>query len=72
MDNLLFFKGVRAHLTPNVTTCRLMRLDIQWIIHNFVNAHFTTKKVPAVAPGILDKGLSLLEVFKIPVAAFNQ
>ena len=49
-----------------------MTLDIQWIIHNFVNAHFTTKKVPAVAPGILDKGLSLLEVFKIPVAAFNQ
>ena len=47
-------------------------LDIQWIIHNFVQLHFTTKKVPAIALGIIDKGLSLLEVFKIPIVAFNQ
>ena len=32
-------------------------LDIYWIIHNFVRVHFTTKTVPAVALGILDKGL---------------
>ena len=47
-------------------------LDIQWIIHNFVNVHFTTKKIPAIAPGIIDKGLSLPEVFKIPMVALNQ
>ena len=49
-----------------------MTLDMQWIIHNFVKIHFTTKKVPAVSPGILDKGLSLPEVFKIPMAVLNQ
>ena len=38
----------------------------------FVNVHFTTKKIPAVAPGIIDKGLSLPEVFKIPMAALKQ
>ena len=46
-------------------------LDIQWIIHNFVNVHFTTKKIPAIAPGIIDKGLSLPEVFKFPMVALN-
>ncbi len=40
-------------------------LDIQWIVHNFVQIHFTIKKVPAVAIGIIDNGLSLLEIFKI-------
>jgi hypothetical protein len=45
---------------------------MQWIIHNFVQAHFTTKKVPAVALGIIDKGLSVIEVFKIPMGAFSQ
>jgi hypothetical protein len=38
---------------------------------NFVQSHFTTKKVPAVALGIIDKSLSLLDVFKIPMVAFN-
>ena len=40
-------------------------LDIQWIVHNFVTVHFTTKKVPAVAIGILDEGFSLTQIFKI-------
>ena len=43
-------------------------LDIQWIVHNFVRVHFTTKKVPAVAMGAIDKGLSLSEVFTIQTA----
>jgi hypothetical protein len=47
-------------------------LDIQWIVHNFVRAHFTTKKVPAVAIDIINKGLSLLEVFKIQMAAYSE
>ena len=33
-------------------------LDVLWVIHNFIRTHFTTKKVPAVALGILDKQLS--------------
>jgi hypothetical protein len=40
-------------------------LNAYWVFHNFVRPHFTTKKVPAVALGILEKGLSLVELFKI-------
>ncbi|MCL4298036.1 MAG: hypothetical protein KJ077_19995 [Anaerolineae bacterium] len=39
------------------------RLDAHWVLHNFLRPHFTTKQVPAVALGILDQGLSLLELF---------
>lgn len=44
-------------------------LDIQWIVHNFVRVHYTTKQVPAVAIGILDEGFSLTQIFKIQKAA---
>nr|VFJ68110.1 MAG: hypothetical protein BECKFM1743C_GA0114222_104762 [Candidatus Kentron sp. FM] len=40
-------------------------LDIFWITHNFIREHFTTKQVPAVALGILDKGLSWERILKI-------
>ena len=36
------------------TTYGLQRtLDVYWVIHNFVRKHWTTKKIPAVAMGIL-------------------
>lgn len=41
------------------------RLDVQWVLHNFIRPHFTTKQVPAVALGILDHGLSLFQLFKV-------
>ncbi len=41
------------------------RLDAYWVLHNFVRVHFTTKQVPAVALGILEKGLSLAQLFRI-------
>lgn len=41
------------------------RLDVQWVLHNFIRPHFTTKQVPAVALGILDNGLSLSQLFKV-------
>jgi len=40
-------------------------LNIFWIAHNFIRPHFTTKKVPAVAIGVLDKGLSWDCVFSM-------
>jgi transposase-like protein len=40
-------------------------LDILWIAHNFIRRHFTTRQVPAVALGILEKGLSWEQVLKI-------
>lgn len=41
------------------------RLDVYWILHNFVRPHFTTKQVPAVAMGILETGLSWQDIFTI-------
>ncbi|MFH0925187.1 MAG: IS1 family transposase [bacterium] len=40
-------------------------LNVYWVIHNFIRVHFTTKKVPAVALGIIDEGLSINELFQI-------
>ena len=45
------------------------RLDVYWIVHNFVRMHFTTRQVPAVALGILDHGFALHELFLIQKAA---
>jgi hypothetical protein len=41
------------------------RLDVYWIVHNFVRVHFTTRQVPAVALGVLEYGVSLNEIFFI-------
>ena len=52
------------------TTGRLQeRLDVYWMVHNFVRVHFTTRRVPAVALGILEHGFSLHELFLIQKAA---
>jgi hypothetical protein len=41
------------------------RLDVYWIVHNFVRVHFTTRQVPAVALGVLEEGFSLQQIFLI-------
>jgi transposase-like protein len=46
-------------------------LDVHWVVHNFVRPHFTTRMVPAVALGILDRGLSWVELFTIPIASIS-
>ena len=52
------------------TTGRLQeRLDGYWMVHNFVRVHFTTRQVPAVALGILDRGFVLHELFLTQKAA---
>jgi len=43
-------------------------LDLQWLIHNFVRVHFTTKVIPAVKLGILEVGLSWMQLFSIRYA----
>jgi transposase-like protein len=48
-----------------IKTSLQTRLDVYWILHNFVRSHFTTKQVPAVALGILETGLSLGDIFRI-------
>ena len=42
-------------------------LNIFWMFHNFIRCHFTTQKVPAVALGILQKGLTWEELLQLRV-----
>lgn len=42
-------------------------LDIFWLFHNFIRCHFTTRKVPAVAIGILEKGLTWEELLQLRI-----
>jgi transposase-like protein len=52
--------------TYSKTTDTLQRtLNIFWIAHNFIRVHYTTKQVPAVAIGVLSKGLRWDEIFKM-------
>ena len=43
-------------------------LDVYWLVHNFVRAHFTTKVVPAVKLGILEVGLSWFQLLTMRYA----
>ena len=43
-------------------------LDVQWLVHNFVRVHFTTKVIPAVKLGIVEVGLSWIDLFSIRYA----
>ncbi len=40
-------------------------LNVYWVIHNFVRTHFTIKEVPAVNLGVIKKGLTFDELFRI-------
>jgi hypothetical protein len=46
-----------------------IRLDVYWILHNFVRPHFTTRQVPAVAMGIIAQGFSLEDIFRMQLIA---
>jgi hypothetical protein len=45
---------------------RLLR--VYWVMHNFLRVHFTTREVPEVALGLLEKRLSVQEIFQIQMA----
>jgi hypothetical protein len=40
-------------------------LAILWGVHNFIRAHFTTRRVSAVSLGILEKGLSWEQALRL-------
>jgi len=41
------------------------RLNVIWIIHNFVRVHYTTKEVPAVTSGVIEEGLILEDILRL-------
>lgn len=43
-------------------------LNVQWVVHNFVRVHFTTKVVPAVKLELLETGLTWSQLFMIRCA----
>src|SRR6266571_2764846 len=43
-------------------------LWVYWVVHNFLRVHFTTREVPAVALGLLERRLSVHEIFQIQMA----
>ncbi len=43
-------------------------LHVYWVVHNFLRVHFTIREVPAVALGILERRLSVHEIFQIQMA----
>jgi hypothetical protein len=45
------------------------RVEVYWSVHNVVRGHFTTRQVPAVALGMLDRGFALHELCLIQKAA---
>ena len=40
-------------------------LDLYWVVHNFIRKHYSTKTVPAVANGIMKRGLTWTEALTI-------
>ena len=51
------------------TTAGLPRLlPVYWVVHNFLRVHFTTREVPAVALGVIERRLSAGEIFHMQMA----
>lgn len=46
------------------------RLNVIWIMRNFVHIHYTTKEVPAVALGIIETGTTLEDLFKLELVSY--
>jgi hypothetical protein len=55
----------RTHTYAKAQPPLQRRLDVYWLLHNFVRRHLTTKQVPAVALGILEAGLSWADLFRV-------
>lgn len=72
-----FFSALRRKCAPfrrktnmyaKVTTGLQRLLRVYWVVHNFLRVHFTIREVPAVALGILERRLTVQEIFQIQMA----
>lgn len=61
----------KANTYAKLKSALQRRLDVHWLLHNFIRPHFSTKQVPAVALGIFDVGLSWSQLFAIQTFPFN-
>src|SRR5215468_3820880 len=58
----------KTNMYAKATTGLQRLLRVYWVVHNFLRVHFTTREVPAVALGILERRLSVQEMFQIQMA----
>jgi len=58
----------KTNTYAKATTGLQRLLRVYWVVHNFLRVHFTIREVPAVALGILERRLSVQEIFQIQMA----
>ena len=58
----------KTNMYAKATTGLQRLLRVYWVMHNFLRVHFTIRAVPAVALGILERRLSVQEIFQIQMA----
>ena len=58
----------KPNMYAKATTGLQRLLRVYWVVHNFRRVHFTTREVPAVALGLLERRLSGQEIFQIQMA----
>jgi hypothetical protein len=58
----------KTHTYAKATTGLQRLLHVYWVVPHFLRTHFTPGEVPAVALGVLQRRLSVQEVFHIQMA----
>jgi len=58
----------KTNMYAKATTGLQRLLRVYWVVHNFLRVHFTTREVPAVSLGLLERRLSVQEIFQIQMA----
>src|SRR4029453_6012004 len=58
----------KTNMYAKATTGFQRLLRVYWVMPNFLRVHFTTREVPAVALGLLERRLSVQEIFQIQMA----
>ena len=58
----------KTNMYAKATTGLQRLLRVYWVMHNFLRVHFTTREAPAVALGILERRLSVQEIFQMQMA----
>jgi hypothetical protein len=60
-----FRRRINTYAKSVVGLQRVLDIFWMWMVHNFVRSHFTTREVPAVALGIIEKGLTWEDLLQI-------
>ena len=58
----------KTNMYAKSTTGLQRLLQVYWVVHNFLRVHFTTREVPAVALGVIERRLSVGEIFHMQMA----